>query len=61
MSCKICGRSSCASWMHSSEEQEQWSSLEDLSEKQLITLVIDLRGEVENLRQQIEEMKADKE
>jgi transcription elongation factor Elf1 len=33
MSCHICGRSSCASWMHSLEEQERYASAIELFEK----------------------------
>lgn len=33
MSCFICGRGSCASWMHSEEEQEQYAPAIALFEK----------------------------
>ena len=29
MSCDICGRGSCAAWMHSSEEQERYAKAID--------------------------------
>lgn len=33
MSCHICGRGSCASWMHSIEEQERYAPAIELFEK----------------------------
>lgn len=51
--CKICGRGACASWMHSLEEQAEWESVEDMSERQLQSEVIDLRRQIKDLEQQI--------
>ena len=31
--CDICGRGSCAAWMHSAEEQEKYSEAIDAFEK----------------------------
>jgi len=31
--CDICGRSSCATWMHSIEEQEKYSKVIELFEE----------------------------
>lgn len=53
MSCKICGRCACASWMHSADEQEEWQSVENMDEKQLKYEIIDLRRQVKDLEQQI--------
>lgn len=50
MGCKICNRSSCASWMHSLEEQEAWGALEDWSENRLKSEIISLRGEAKDLK-----------
>lgn len=33
MSCHICGRGGCASWMHSLEEQERYAEVIELFEK----------------------------
>ena len=33
MSCDICGRSSCANWMHSPEEQERFAKAIEAFEK----------------------------
>lgn len=53
MSCKICGRGSCASWMHSAEQQEAWSLVESMDDRQLRSEVVDLRGEVVALKAEI--------
>ena len=53
MSCKICGRGSCASWMHSAEQQEAWSQVESMDDRQLRSEVVDLRGEVATLKAEI--------
>ena len=53
MSCKICGRGSCASWMHSAEQQEAWSLVESMDDRQLRSEVVDLRGEVAALKAEI--------
>lgn len=53
MSCKICNRSACATWMHSAEEQSEWESVWDMDERQLQLEVIDLRREIKDLKQQI--------
>ena len=53
MSCKICGRGSCASWMHSAEQQEAWSLVESMDDRQLKSEVVDLRGEVAALKAEI--------
>lgn len=33
MSCDICGRGSCASWMHSTEEQERYAEVIEAFER----------------------------
>jgi transcription elongation factor Elf1 len=33
MSCDICGRGACASWMHSFEDQQKYEKVIDLFEK----------------------------
>ena len=53
MSCKICGRGSCASWMHSAEQQEAWSLVESMDDRQLKSEVVDSRGEVAALKAEI--------
>ena len=50
MSCKICGRSACASWMHSAEQQEAWELVEQMDDRQLKSEVVDLRSEVLTLK-----------
>lgn len=57
MSCKICGRGACASWMHSAEEQEEWESVDGMDDRQLKVEVIDLRREIKELKQEIEVLK----
>lgn len=57
MSCKICGRSACAAFMHSAKEQEDWESVDKLSDRQLKTEVLDLRKEVVDLKAEIENLK----
>lgn len=57
MSCKICGRSSCASWMHSAKEQAEWESVESLSDSQLKSELIDARREITDLKNEIEKLK----
>lgn len=56
MSCKICGRGACASWMHSAEEQAEWESVEDMDDRQLKAEIIDLRREIKDLKAEIEKM-----
>lgn len=53
MGCKICGRGACASWMHSVEEQEEWQSVENLTDDQMKREIIDLRRQVKELERQI--------
>ena len=53
MSCKICGRGSCARWMYSAEQQEAWSLVESMDDRQLKSEVVDLRGEVAALKAEI--------
>ncbi len=53
MSCKICGRSACASWMHSAEQQEAWELVEGMDDRQLKSEVLDLRSEVLTLKVEI--------
>lgn len=57
MGCKICGSGACASWMHSADEQNAFDSLEDYSERELKLEIISLRGEVEDLKREIETVK----
>lgn len=49
MSCHICGRSSCADWMHSIKEQEKFAPAIELFEK------------AEELRRQIASQEDDEE
>ena len=53
MSCKICGRSACASWMHSAEQQEAWELVEIMDDRQLKSEVVDLRSEVSTLKVEV--------
>jgi hypothetical protein len=53
MSCKICGRSACASWMHSAEQQEAWELVEAMDDRQLKSEVVDLRSEVSALKVEV--------
>jgi hypothetical protein len=53
MSCKICGRSACASWMHSAEQQEAWELVEVMDDRQLKSEVVDLRSEVSALKVEV--------
>ena len=53
MSCKIFGRSACASWMHSAEQQEAWELVEGMDDRQLKSEVLDLRSEVLTLKVEI--------
>lgn len=57
MSCKICGRSSCASWMHSAEQQAEWESVDGLSDQELKSELIDARREITDLKNEIEQLK----
>lgn len=41
MSCKICGRGACASWMHSTDEQALANKLEDMTPRQAYDLGYD--------------------
>lgn len=59
MSCKICGRGACASWMHSSEDIEKYESIEKMSESQMVREIISLREEIEVLKQEICSLKHD--
>jgi hypothetical protein len=52
--CKICGRSGCASWMHSIEEQEEHEELRQMDDAQLRDLVKDLRHEVKGLQEELD-------
>lgn len=54
MGCRICGRGSCASWMHSISEQEAWESLEGMDEDALKREVLALRREVAELKAELE-------
>jgi len=54
MSCKICGRGACASWMHSAEEQAEFDSVDGMDEQQLRREVVDLRREVASLKAELE-------
>ena len=56
MSCKICGRGACASWMHSISAQEKYEERESMSDD-----VDELRCEIQDLRDEIKELKAEKE
>ena len=47
MSCKICGRGSCASWMHSLEQQEAYEQRQSMSD------------DVETLRIQLQEAQSE--
>lgn len=47
MSCSICGRSSCASWMHSIADQEAWDARQSMSD------------DVDTLRRQLQEAQAE--
>ena len=47
MSCKICGREGCASWMHSKEAQEKYDERQTMSDD-----VDALRREVQDLREE---------
>ena len=53
MSCKICGKSACASWMHSAAQQEAWELVEIMDDRQLKSAVVDLRNEVCTLKVEI--------
>ncbi len=50
MSCKICGRGACASWMHSAEEQFEHESVEGWDESRLRRELIDARREIKDLK-----------
>ena len=54
MGCKICGRSSCASWMHSASEQAEWDSLDGMDDAALRQEVVDLRREVKDLKAELD-------
>ena len=58
MSCRICGRSSCAAYMHSAEEQAEFNLVDGMSEQRLFREVIDLRREVAELKVELEKAKA---
>lgn len=51
MSCFICGRASCATWMHSRDEQERYEDAIELFER-----AIELRN---SIRDQEDEENAD--
>lgn len=53
MGCAICGRNSCAAWMHSAEEREQHEELCQLDDADLRRMVVDLRAEIEDLKHEI--------
>ena len=53
MSCKICGRGACASWMHSAAQQEAWELVEAMDDRQLKFAVVDLRNDVSTLKVEI--------
>lgn len=57
MSCKICGRGACASWMHNVEEQTEYESVEDMDENQLRREIIDLRRENADLQSENEKLR----
>lgn len=61
MSCEICGLSSCASWMHSPTAVAAWDSVSGLSERELKLEVIDLRAQVKDLENRIEELEYNRE
>ena len=50
MACDICGRGSCASWMHSEEEQNKYEKVITLFEK-----ARELRQEVRDAEEQEED------
>jgi hypothetical protein len=56
MSCKICGRGACASWMHSISEQEKYDEHESVTDD-----VDKLRREVQELRGDVAKLKAENE
>ena len=51
MSCKICKRGACASWMHSIEDQERYEERENMTDD-----VDSLRREIQELREEIAEL-----
>ena len=53
MSCSICNRSSCASWMHSAEERERYSEVIELEEQ-----IQELRNRI---AEKVEEIEAEDE
>lgn len=59
MSCAICGRSSCTRSFHALEEQEQYDRISRLSDRQMISMIIDLESEVASLKQEIENIQKD--
>jgi hypothetical protein len=52
MACSICGRSSCAKYMHSLEEQQAHDEFEGKTERQMIDEIISLRQEVKELKEE---------
>ena len=54
MSCRICGRGNCTESFHSIEEQEEFDKYANMTERELISEVISLSDEVQNLRKIID-------
>jgi hypothetical protein len=54
MGCKICGRGSCCSSLHSIAEQEAHEKYSNMSERELIDECIDKSSEVCELNKRVE-------
>ena len=49
MPCIVCRRASCASWLHSREEQDRYSDVIEMEEK-----IAELRRKIKERQQEIE-------